>query len=630
MPDSIGGYQIVGLLGEGGMGVVWEAEQQSPRRRVAVKVVRQAQAFDPLRALMFQREAEMLGRLKHPGIAAIYESGRTDDGHGFFAMELVRGEMLDEWLAKRPVPVTRDELKLRLRLFQSACDAVNYAHQRGVIHRDLKPSNLIVTSEAPSTSGGSGTPAPGVKILDFGLARLAGAEEVGAGLLTVAGVVRGTPQYMSPEQARGDPRAIDHRTDIYSLGVVLYEILTGSRPHELKGAPLTEAVRVVCDEPPRPLRAAWRGASKLDRDLETIVGKSLEKEADRRYQGAAVLGEEIERYLTSQPIAARAPSRAYLARTFLRRHRVGASITALLAAVLVAFAASMAVQAKRIAVERDRANREAAAFKRVSDFMAGMFRVADPSEARGNSVTAREILEKASKEIDTGLADDPELKARLLGTIGTVYRGLGLFSKAQPLLEQSAATYRRALGPESPETLKAMQEVGIVLAQQGHYAEAEKVGREVLDGQRLALGPEHPDLARTLSNIAVAAWYQGHLKDAEELLIESLALSRRAKGPDHPDTLAPMNNLGLVYMDEGKFAEAERLFRDTLDLRRRISGKDHPDTLKSLLNLAIVTERQGHLADAERLFRECLDLRRRVMGPDHPDTFESMSSLVEV
>jgi non-specific serine/threonine protein kinase/serine/threonine-protein kinase len=627
MPESIGGYRIVGRLGEGGMGVVWEADQQSPRRRVAVKVMRQAQLFDPLHARMFEREVEMLGRLKHPGIAAIYESGRTGDGHNFFAMELVRGETLDQWMKKRSAAVTHDEVRLRLRIFRSIGDAVNYAHQRGVIHRDLKPSNIIVTNETSSASGVSGPAPPAIKILDFGLARLADPAPDATGDLTLAGVIRGTPQYMSPEQARGEAGAIDLRTDVYSLGVILYELLTGRRPYDLTGVPLSRAASVIAAAPPAPLRDARKGSGRLDPDLETIVLKALEKEPDRRYASAADLSEDVERYLTAQPIVARAPSGAYRARKFLQRHRIGASIAALLLLVLIVFAATMTVQAERIARERDRANREAEAFRRVADFMAGMFRVSDPSEARGNSVTAREILDKASKEIETGLADDPELRARLLLTMGTVYRGLALYPKAQSLLDESVDTYRRALGPEDPETLKAMAEGAIVLAQQGRYAEAEKAARQVLEVRRRVLGPDDPEIARTLSNVAVDAWYQGHLAEAETLLIEALDLSRRVRGPEHPDTLGPKNNLGLVYMDEGKYPEAEKIFRETLETRRRISGPDHPDTLKALLNLALVCVHEGHMSEAESLYKDGLDLRRRVFGPDHHDTLESMSSL---
>ncbi|HUD72250.1 MAG TPA: serine/threonine-protein kinase, partial [Dongiaceae bacterium] len=379
MPAAIGPYRVVGLLGEGGMGVVWEAEQQHPSRRVAVKVMREAHHFSDLQARMFEREVETLGRLKHTNIAAIYESGWTEGGHGWFAMELVRGETLDRWLATRPDPFARDEMVLRLRLFQTVCAAVNYAHQRGVIHRDLKPTNIAVLADAAGAAESAGASphrdlAPPVKVLDFSLARFADAGEDAGSLLTRAGVVRGTPQYMSPEQARGETTTLDVRTDVYPLGMILYELLARARPYSLSGLTMVEAVRVICETPPRPLREVWRGARRLDPDLETIVGKALEKEPDRRYPSAAALSDDVERYLNAEPIAARPPSRVYRARKFLARHRLGVAVAAAAVVLLAGFGASMAVQARRVARERDRANLEAQAFKRVAGFMAGMFR----------------------------------------------------------------------------------------------------------------------------------------------------------------------------------------------------------------------------------------------------------------
>ena len=286
-PGSIAGYRIISKLGQGGMGVVWEAEQEHPKRRVALKVMRLEHQVDDYHTRMFQREVEILARLKHPNIGAIYESGHTDEGYDFFAMELVRGQTLGEWLASRPKLVDANELSLRLQLFLTISEAVHYAHQRGVIHRDLKPSNIIIGDQDASESHETAsTGRPAVKILDFGLARITDAD-VQATLISEVGLIKGTLQYMSPEQARGQVDAIDTRSDVYALGVLLYEMLTGSRPYELSPAAIAEAVRVICEEPPRPLNQTWNGVRKLDADLETIIGKALEKEADRRYASAA-------------------------------------------------------------------------------------------------------------------------------------------------------------------------------------------------------------------------------------------------------------------------------------------------------------------------------------------------------
>jgi len=629
MPEFIGGYRIIGPLGEGGMGMVWEAEQLHPRRRVAVKVLRQERFKDEVQARMFEREAESLGRLKHPNIAAIYESGRTCDGHGFFAMELVLGQTLNRWLGGRPSSISREELGLRLALFQEICGAVNYAHQRGVIHRDLKPSNIVVTDESAGAGGAFTGSLPAVKIVDFGLARITDPEVPAASLLTEMGVIRGTLQYMSPEQALGNAHAVDVRTDVYTLGIILYELLSGSLPYELPKSSLAEAVRVICEVAPRRLRETWSGVRRLDPDLETIVGRALEKDPDRRYPSAAALSEDIERYLTSQPIVARRPSRAYRARKFLRRHRVGASVAAALLLMVLAFATTMAVQAERIARERDRANREAEASQRVSDFMAGMFKVSDPSEARGNSITAREILDRASKEIDSGLAKDPGLQARLMHTMGNVYSSLGLYPQAESLLARAVETNGHVLGSEHPETLRVMRDVAILNARQGRYVETERIGRQVLAVQRRVLGPDHPELVRTLNNIAIAAWYQGHYDQAEGLYREALGLARRLFGSDDPRTLGAMNNTAVLYMAQGHYPEAETLFAETLEILRRVSGPDHPDTLNAMYNLGVVYERQGRITESEKLHRETLDLRHRVFGPDHPDTLQSMSSLAD-
>jgi serine/threonine protein kinase len=305
-PAAIGSYVILGTLGEGGMGVVYEAEQRNPRRRVALKVIRGGQFVDELQVRMFQREVETLARLKHPDIAAILEAGQTEDGRHYFAMELVRGLPLDDYLRARSASLDQEELAFRLRVFRRIADAVHYAHQRGVIHRDLKPSNVLV----------SGTE---LKILDFGVARIVDTD-VGATMVTEVGIVKGTLPYMSPEQVRGDGAEVDVRSDVYALGVMLYEILAGERPYQI-GTNLLQAVRVISEETPRPLRQAWRWNTKLDGDVETIVGKALAKIPDERYPSAASLSEDVERYLTSQPLLARPPSTLYQIKKLVQRRR---------------------------------------------------------------------------------------------------------------------------------------------------------------------------------------------------------------------------------------------------------------------------------------------------------------------
>ena len=308
---AVAGYRILGILGEGGMGIVWEAEHEQTKQRVALKIMRAEHAGNERHRRRFQREAEALARLEDPNIAAIFDSGHTDGGHDYFSMEIVRGPTLDRWLTNRPDGVDKAELDRRLRLFCTICDTVQYAHERGVVHRDLKPSNIVISDSAPpSVENDTGAADPTAKILDFGLASLTDSD-LEATTRSEVGIIKGTLQYMSPEQARCDGQTIGVRSDVYALGVMLYELLVGRRPYDVSISALTEALRAICEQRPRPLRHQWVGPARLDADLVTIVEKALEKDVDRRYATVADLGHDIESYLRSEPIAARPRSAAY-------------------------------------------------------------------------------------------------------------------------------------------------------------------------------------------------------------------------------------------------------------------------------------------------------------------------------
>lgn len=309
--ETITGYRLIRVLGHGAMAVVWEAEDERSKNRVALKVMRHEHGGDENHRRMFRREAEALARLDHPTVAGIFASDHTGDGHEFFAMEMILGETLDHWLQKRPKPYDAAELELRLRLFQKICDGVHYAHQRGVVHRDLKPSNLIICATDSSAGELASTAQPpAIKILDFGLASITDSD-LEVTTISDVGIIRGTLQYMSPEQARCDGEVIGVRSDIYSLGVILFEMVAGVRPYELSHSALAEALRIICEEPPSPLRQHWTWSKNLTPDLVTIVGKALEKDANRRYASAAEFGDDVESYLNSRPIKARPPSAAY-------------------------------------------------------------------------------------------------------------------------------------------------------------------------------------------------------------------------------------------------------------------------------------------------------------------------------
>jgi eukaryotic-like serine/threonine-protein kinase len=675
----IGPYRVVREIGRGGMGVVYEAEQQRPRRPVALKVILGGRYVDAETICMFQRESDSLARLKHPSIASIYESGCTEEGQHFFAMELVQGRTLSAYLGEAGAPASRRDLRLRLALFRKIASAVAYAHQRGVIHRDLKPSNILVL-EADETGppagqgagrashGAEGNP-PGIKILDFGLARIADPGAESAPTVSVRGSVRGTLAYMSPEQVRGRSDEIDVRADVYALGVLLYQLLSGRLPYDLERAGITEAVRIICEQAPRPLGAPAGGGPRIDRDLAIIVQKALEKEPARRYQTAASLDEEIGRFLNGQPILARPPGAAYQIRKLIARHKTTFALAAAASLILPAFAIVTAVEARRIAAERDRANREAETALRVSSFLTDLFKVSAPNEAKGNAIKAREILDKGVEKIGKELSDEPLVQARLMLTMGNVYWDLGLYREAEPILQQSLATRKRLLGEEDLDTLASMDGLAFLYQQEGRaaeseklyarslelrlrlqgeqdsgtlktmsglawvyrkqarYAEAEKLYRRVLEARRRAQGEDDPNTLLSAADLADCLWILRRYAEAEVLYLSTLDRMRRALGEEHTYTLGAMHGLADVYAAEGRNADAEKLYRTTLDGMRRILGEAHPMTLSTMNDFAGLLDHQKRYAEAETIDRQVLETRRRVLGDDHPETLTSLGNL---
>ena len=470
------------------------------------------------------------------------------------------------------------------------------------------------------------------------------------------GVLIGTPEYMSPEQAEMGGLDIDTRTDVYSLGVLLYELLTGALPFDrkdLRQAGIAEIQRIIREkEPPRPsTRITQLGpasteaaknrhteprrlASELRGDLDWITMRALEKDRTRRYQTANALAADVRRHLNNEPVSAGPPSAAYRARKFVRRHRFGVAAATALVVLLAAFAVTMAVQARRIARERDRANREAAhaseeaeTARRVTDFMTGLFLVSDPSEARGNTITAREVLDKGVEKIDTELASQPLVQARLIQAMGDVYRNLGLLEKAEVLLRRNVELRRHLGVPHDAEGLKSLHSLGAVLSAEGKYSEAERCYREALEGRRVALGPDHPDTLKSLNNLSGLFYQQGRWSEAEASLREVLSARERTLGRDHPDTLWAMGNLAATVQVQGRLDEAADLYRRSVDGLRRTVGTNDPHVLIQVYNLGTLAEAQGRLKESEAYFTDSLKGLERVLGPDHHDTLDVMTSL---
>jgi tetratricopeptide (TPR) repeat protein len=617
------------------MGIVYEAEQEHPRRLVALKVIRGGPMLDALSIKLFEREAQALGRLKHSGIATIYEAGQTREGQHFFAMELVRGTPFLDY-ARSIHGTATVVLRQRLGVFLSMCRAVAYAHQQGVIHRDLKPSNILVIAGPTNASAE-------IKILDFGLARIID-PDISIGPQTQAGAVAGTLSYMSPEQASGPRDQIDIRSDVYSLGVILYELLTGVLPCDLTGLTVPQALRAITETQPKRPQTLWLDGHDtssrrphLDEDIVTIVLKALEKSPARRYDSASALGDDVERFLNNEPIVARPPSTVYHLRKVVARHKVGVSFAAALMLLLVGWVATMTALSARTARERDRAvaaeqqaRTEAETARRVSEFLVDIFKVSDPSEARGNSITAREILDRGAERVTAELKDQPVVQATLMDTIGRVYQTLGLFTPARSLLESALANRRQIFGNENGEVATSLTNLGDLLAVLGEHAAAEPLLREaVLMRRKLPAGATN-DLGASLTGLGILLRREGKLEEAESVLREALDVRQKTYGNAHPDVAHSLNHLAMTVSLRGDNETAEKFFQEALDIRRKLFGNQHPDVAASLNNLGVLSRGRGDFDRALTYLRESLAIATSVLGESHPDVTTVMAGLARV
>ena len=655
-------YKILQLIGEGGFGAVYMAEQREPvKRRVALKIIKLGMDTKQVIA-RFEAERQALAMMDHPNIARVFDAGATETGRPYFVMELVKGVPITEYCDTESLS-TKD----RLDIFINVCNAVQHAHQKGIIHRDIKPSNVMVTLH-------DGKPVP--KVIDFGIAKATNRELTDKTLFTEYRQLIGTPQYMSPEQAEMSGLDIDTRSDIYSLGVLLYELLTGTTPFDpkrLRSAALGEIQRIIREEqpdkpstrlsslsaqgqnaPPSPLGrgVGGEGSAQLEQssihyiakhrrtepaqlsrelrgDLDWIIMKSLEKERARRYETANGLAADIQRHLSDEPVVASPPSASYRFRKFARRNkRLLGSITGIAAALIIGLTLATYgfITASNERDEKETARAEAEV---VTDFLSDMLAAVEPGK-QGKDVTVREVLDEASEKIAEKFADRPLIEARLRTTIGWAYYRLGHYSEAEPHLVRALDICQRLLGDEHPNTLSVMGNLAGVCISQGRYAEAEALCLETLESRKRVLGDEHPDTLKSMHHLATVYNSQGRYDEAERLFLEALELKKRVLGDEHPSTLKSMHNLANVYGEQGRYDEAEPLFLRALELHRRVLGEEHPCTLGTMTDLATLLLVVGRLDESEKLYRESLERKRRILGIQHPWTRYAIDGLATV
>ena len=628
----LGPYQLVAPLGEGGFGVVWRARQEAPvRREVAIKVLRGVGNADGIARFEIERQA--LAALTHPGIARVYDGG-TAHGRPWFAMELVEGEPITTWVRRH-----RASTRTRLALFLETCRAIQHAHQRGVIHRDVKPSNVLV---------GDVDGEPRVKVLDFGIARVEGELQGDWTRQTLTGQVLGTPGYMSPEQIR-DTRDVDTRSDVYSLGVLLYELLVDVAPFDttkLRERGPSEALRTLCEvDPPRPsARAASLGGAVAERarelrgDLDWIVMCCLEKDRERRYPSVAGLIADVERHLRGEPVLAGPPSRVYRARKFARRHRLALGLSAATALALVGGTAWALLELQR-ARRAERAEAQAAASARleseraqsIAEFLEHLLLSIDPAIARGRDVTLlREILDRAA----LGIADrgdrPPLVEASLRRIIGGAYASLGDHGPALEQLEQALALRREHLGDDAPETIELQGEVGGVLLLSGRLLEGEAMLAPALARARATFGEDDERTLTMLENHASAQRSLGRPEESLELLGELVERRARTLGPGHDSTLLALNNWALALSDAGRAEAALEPLRRIMEAQIARNTERHPRSLIAMNNYAGALQSVGRLDESEALVRRVLDLKRELLSPDHPSVIVSMNNLAKL
>jgi tetratricopeptide (TPR) repeat protein len=628
---AVAGYTVLGVLGRGGMGVVYKARQTGLRRIVALKMVLHGNHIGDGERHRFQAEAEAIAQLAHPNIVQVYEVGEHG-GAPYFSLEYCAGGSLEKQLDGTPW-----EAKRAAELIQMLAGAVHAAHQTGLVHRDLKPGNILLTAD--------GVP----KVTDFGLVK-----RLDVPGHTQTGAVVGTPSYMAPEQARAEAGQVGPAADVYALGAILYELLTG-RPPFKAATPLDTVLQVLSEEPV----ALRRLQPKVPSDLETICHKCLEKDPHQRYQSAAALSEDLRRFGAEEPVMARPVGPVGRLVKWARRRPAVASLVVTvalvaaigLAGVLWAYGEARKEalraneqteqarqQAKRVddkatearAAEvlarrqQEKAQKEAATARAVTHFLTDdlLAEAAPENNPVGNKLTVRELLDRAARKMDTrfGLFEEPEVEATVRFTLGETYRQLGEYAQAEKHLGRSFALRKEVLGLTDPQTLVALNNLALSVKLQRKLTEAEPLYRAALDASTQALGAEHRTTLTLLNNLAQLLVELGRHAEAEPLMQRCTETRRRALGEHDNDTLVSMNNLASYWQQQGKWAEAEPLYRRTLALRRELLTSDHPDTIITMRNLGTLLVARSNLIEAEALLREAVEASRRVNGANHTVT----------
>jgi eukaryotic-like serine/threonine-protein kinase len=642
IPRTIGPYTLLQPIGEGGFGTVYMAEQQHPvRRRVAVKVIKLGMDTRQVIA-RFEAERQALAIMDHPNIARVIDGGATEHGRPYFVMELVRGVPITDYCdANKLTP------RQRVELMVPVCQAIQHAHQKGIIHRDIKPSNVLITLH-------DGRPVP--KVIDFGVAKAVSQRLTEKTYFTEFRQMIGTPEYMSPEQAEMSGLDIDTRTDVYSLGVLLYQLLTGLTPfdtRELRSKAYAEMQRMIREvDPPKPSTrvssseqlpsiAANRGIdpkqlmSSVRGELDWIVMKCLEKDRTRRYESASALAQDAMRYLADEPVMAGPISRTYRLRKLIRRHRVtvvaaGCVLVALIAGIVGTTIGLVEARRQRDDARRQRGEAEQANLntQAVNDFLTtDLLAHANPVISQGKELTIRQVLDRASDHVAAKLGDRPLAEAAVRYTLSITYVALGQPRVALPHAQASLNIRRKHLGDEHPDTLKSMRNLAVVFQNMGRLHEAEPLFRQAIEAGLRVLSHDDTFLLRWRSDYAQTLEYLNRLDEAERLCRDVLDRRRRVLGEDHQDTLTSMHMLGSILLHQQRYDEPEGLFKQSLEKRRRILGELSPDTIVSVADTATLLHKQGKFDQAEPLYREALQKWIEVLGPNHPNTLITTQSL---